>query len=48
MKTDAVSQTLISMGVDEGQITTKFKGSILSSEINPKNYLSEAVVFRKK
>ncbi len=48
LKTEAVSKTLLSMGVDEGQITTKFKGSIISSEINPKNYLSEAVVFRKK
>ena len=48
MKTDAISQTLISMGVDEGQIMTKFKGSIISSDINPKNYLSEAVVFKKR
>ncbi len=47
MKTDAVSKTLISMGVNEDQIKVKFKGSIISSEINPKNYLSEAVVFRK-
>jgi hypothetical protein len=36
------------MGVDEGQIAAKFKGSIISSEINPKNYLSEAVVFKKR
>ena len=47
LKADAVSQTLISMGVDEGQITSNVKGSIISSEINPKNRLSEAVVFKK-
>ena len=48
LKTEAVSKTLLSMGVAEDQITTNFKGNIISSEINPKNRLSEAVVFKKK
>ncbi len=48
MKTDAVTQTLISMGANEEQIKAVFKGSIISSPENPKNYLSEAVVFKKR
>ncbi|OYT11862.1 MAG: hypothetical protein B6I18_02710 [Bacteroidetes bacterium 4572_112] len=47
-KTEAVKRSLIAMGVEEEQINVVYKGSIISSEINPKNRFSEAVVFTKK
>jgi len=47
-KTKMVNDMLISMGVEEDQITTKYKGKIMASEINPKSRLSEAVVFKVK
>ena len=47
-KTEAVKRSLIAMGVEEEQINVTYRGSIISSEINPKNKLSEAVVFTKK
>ena len=46
-KTEAVKHSLIAMGVVEDQINVVYKGSIISSEINPKNRLSEAVVFTR-
>jgi hypothetical protein len=47
-KAEAIKKILISMGANEDQISTTYKGFILSSKDNPKNYLSEAVIFRTR
>jgi outer membrane protein OmpA-like peptidoglycan-associated protein len=47
-KAEAIKKILVSMGANEDQISTTYKGFILSSKDNPKNYLSEAVIFRTK
>jgi citrate lyase gamma subunit len=48
LKTETIKNTLIAMGVEESQLTVNNKGSIITSAINPKNRLSDAVVFRLK
>jgi len=45
-KAELIKETLASMGVDEKQMNLVYKGYIIPSEINPKNSLSEAVIFR--
>jgi hypothetical protein len=47
-KTELIKETLSSMGVDEKQLNMHAKGYIIPSDFNPKNNLSEAVIFTVK
>ena len=47
-KAQLIKETLVSMGVDEKQLNVKSKGYIIPSDFNPKNSLSEAVIFTLK
>jgi len=47
-KAKLIKETLVSMGVDEKQLNVTPKGYIIPSDFNPKNSLSEAVIFTLK
>ncbi len=47
-KARLIKETLQSMGVDEKQLNVTPKGYIIPSDFNPKNSLSEAVIFTLK
>ena len=47
-KAELIKETLSSMGVDEKQLNMHAKGYIIPSDFNPKNNLSEAVIFTVK
>ncbi|MCK5847389.1 MAG: hypothetical protein KAG84_08115 [Bacteroidales bacterium] len=47
-KTKYINDILVSMGIEQEQINTVYKGKIMASEINPKSKLSEAVIFSMK
>ncbi|MCK5857556.1 MAG: hypothetical protein KAG64_08700 [Bacteroidales bacterium] len=47
-KAKLIKETLVSMGVDEKQVNMNYKGYIIPSDFNPKNKLSEAVIFTTK